>query len=63
MIVGVFCRLMMARVLRPADAEIALGIDTARGFEDVDAEHEIGLAVGDDRRDVVAPGLRKVMCE
>ena len=58
-IVGVFCRLTMARVVRSADAQIALGIEPARRLEDVDAEHEIGLAVGDDRRDVIAAGLEK----
>ena len=41
------------------DAEVALGIDAARSFEDVDAEHEVGFAVGDDGRDVVAAGLEK----
>ena len=57
--VGVFWRLMMARVPRAADAEVSPGIKAAGGFEDVDAEHEIGFAVRNDGRAVVVAGLEE----
>ncbi len=44
---------------RAAHAQVAFRIEPACRLEDVDADHEIGLAVGDDGRGVVAAGLEE----